>query len=664
LLLYTFLSLIILSCAEEDPNLVNAPPQTESIRVRLINFYSDGQGKTPSFKLVLDGKVETEITPHKMISPAIKPPSDSSVVSIKDINGNEVFKAARKLRFSRGNFYSVVYSKAYRTDTTGTKLVDTIAFVATLSNLPLKKDYSYLRMMNAVLDTLAIYSLRLGCPGGELLGSVGYLKATPQKLVYADKNQPISVSITKTKNNKTTTIGLFTIPLEELKQYMIIVYKSNPQDSLEKEKVYIMDEQDEGISIEELVSELGELTSKIRMINFTNNQIFFHKKTDSISQDLGGVAPFTISKYVDVPVCLGNAQDTIYYFEQNDTIRGTTALEVKQNYTVFSFDSLGIKKLLIAEPYRIKTNGKASVRVLNLAYGKPNLTLSIAANSIDTNSNLRYNSGFVIADNSIAGELSKSVLINTGKNIPITIFSAGESAQLQYTTLIDLESNSKYILVVFWNQDINDYQVFLIPEGSEEEMLVANNKGVFSQFVNLVPGFEYIRASMSNMLNNIRMYYSSSVSTVLTPGIHSFNINGKDTTFEIKADNNLLFVFAGEESQIDFFVYQYESIDVEYNSYKRRFINASEEIKLLNVKENKDDDNTAPFIEGLEYGKMSKLERKTLNKNVSLFFKNFQTGETVYRVDDLPFPFGKNYTIVFGGRKSDNSFSIVVVQEY
>ena len=132
-----FVLLLFYSCAEEDPNLVNAPPQTESIRVRFLNFYSpiDANITPPSFQLVLDGKAETELIPNQMISAAIKPPSDSSIVSFINEEGREVYKSSRKLRFSRGNFYSVIYSKAYYSDSTGTRLVDTSIFITSLLSL-------------------------------------------------------------------------------------------------------------------------------------------------------------------------------------------------------------------------------------------------------------------------------------------------------------------------------------------------------------------------------------------------------------------------------------------------------------------------------------------------------------------------------------------------
>ena len=83
---------------------------------------------------------------------------------------------------------------------------------------------------------------------------------------------------------------------------------------------------------------------------------------------------------------------------------------------------------------------------------------------------------------------------------------------------------------------------------------------------------------------------------------------------------------------------------------------------MISVKEN--DVDSSPIAERIGYGKSSVFQKITLDRNLSLFFVKTEDDSLLYRVDDMPFPFGKNYTIIFGGNSKDKSYSVVVQQEY
>jgi len=180
-ILLMMVALVFWSCIEEDPNLVNAPPQSKTVRVRLINFADDKQDR----KLVLDGKVETASVPFMSCSDAVQPPADSSNPSILK-NGVEEYRSPRKIRFTKDNNYTVFAFPSMPIDTIPYKAVDTVIVVSTLSALPLREGYAYLRIINAVRDTNTTYQMRLGCPNGSMLGAVTYTKVSVQSEVSSE----------------------------------------------------------------------------------------------------------------------------------------------------------------------------------------------------------------------------------------------------------------------------------------------------------------------------------------------------------------------------------------------------------------------------------------------------------------------------------------------
>ncbi len=73
------LVLMAWSCADENPNLVNPPPQSAFINIRFYNLAGDGMGRV----LDLEGEYKTAEVPVRNISTSFNPPTDSSFLKVR-----------------------------------------------------------------------------------------------------------------------------------------------------------------------------------------------------------------------------------------------------------------------------------------------------------------------------------------------------------------------------------------------------------------------------------------------------------------------------------------------------------------------------------------------------------------------------------------------------
>ena len=660
-ILLMMVALVFWSCIEEDPNLVNAPPQSKTVRVRLINFADDKQDR----KLVLDGKVETASVPFMSCSDAVQPPADSSNPSILK-NGVEEYRSPRKIRFTKDNNYTVFAFPSMPIDTIPYKAVDTVIVVSTLSALPLREGYAYLRIINAVRDTNTTYQMRLGCPNGSMLGAVTYTKVSVQSEVSSEN---VAISILKSTPEKTELVGLYNLKLEEKKQYLLVV----ASDGLGGEKILLLDELSEKASfLEQYAESTSGLSTQMRCVNLSTSEQLFFKAPDKLITNgtIANIAPKSMSAYVSVQACNeGGALDTLAIMNGQDTSSIiNTSLNISEKYTLLAIDSMGKSagSLLLAEPYRMEPRGHALIRVVHSAFNRPNLTISVAGNSYsDTQDSLRFRAGDLIAQRLYPGTISQPIRVVPGNDIPITVFTSSEPAVLEYNALANLEKDKKYLLIVDYDANIKDYKLYLIDENSEiSGDLVPLQKGVFAQFINLIPGLKISELSVSSILKNAKLHYGASIATVVAPGPQTLKINGKDTIINADLSERIFIIFAGNETNSDILVHNNKPSFVASNLYYRRYINASETTNLLNIKINRDNSETLPTVEALKYGASTNYDELKLAGNISLFFIDFTKAETIYRVDDLPFTFGQKYAIIFGGRAEDKSYYVVVQQEY
>ncbi len=658
------IGLLIQSCAEENPDLVNPPPQSKTVRVRFINFASDGQER----KLGLDGEVFTETVGYGECSEAVQPPADSSYPSVV-LNGSTEFRASNKIRFLRDNYYTVFGLPSAPGDSIQRDL-DTLISVGTLAGLPQERKKAYIKIFNAYPDSNRTYSMKRGCPNGEPLATnVSYRKASPQMSV---RSNGVPISILRTKAGETEFLGLFNLFFDEGKQYMVVIGKESNSD---EEKIYLLDEFNDasqafGIETPEL-----SLTTQMRAINVSNAEVTFAKQPDEIVGD--GVIQTLNSKYVGaynkIGACSSRSLDSLYCLVGGDTASYESAsLDVSERYTIIAFDSSTVAANLsvLTEPYRVDDYGNAIIRVVHAAYMRQTVTLSMAARDdnpySDQADSLGYLSGDVIAEDISYGEISEPRLVKPGENLPITMFTTTQPARLLNCAVGDIQPGGRYLMLLTTNGATGEDEFYLIEKNTENAELEPLTEGVFTQIVNLVPDAEQIELRLDPTLTRAKMNYGASLATVVAEGERSLTMLSTGDSYVIGAekDKRNLTIIAGEIENPDFLEFSYEPLDVSVSFYQRRFINASKGVSLLSIKLD-DDDESNPFtVERIAYGRASRLQNIEYERNLSIFFINSETNNTLLQVNDLPFPLGKNYSVIFGGSEAQNNYTGVVLQEY
>jgi hypothetical protein len=661
-LLILFSSFFFLfACAEEDPNLVNPPPQNETVRVRFFNLSGNKKPAT----LVLDGKTVLGPVDYGICSSADKPPADSSYAMVQQ-NGIDVYKLPHKIKFTRNNFYTVFAFPSAQKDTTQYRDIDTLIVVYTLAGLIVKPDFTYLKMINTIPKLNRTYSLRLGCPNGDALATgIKYKQISTQAEVPSGFT---TVSLIRTEDLKTEIVGLFNLQLKEKKQYMIVILP----DASNGEEIFLMDESSEEFHpLLPLIKET-KLETTIRAINLSETDVDFIKYPDTTFSNgiFESLQSKSLGNYINVFACGGQTPDNLACIVNGDTSsKILTSLNVSEKYTLIAFDSADAKAktLVLAGPTRIKSDTKSLVRVVNASRQHPQIIVSMASRDFNpysaSDDSLGYRSGELLSDKTSYGKISSPKLIEPGKNLPVTIFTTTEPANLVFITTMDMVAGGRYLILVTDDYSTGKTLVYLI---EENDVLLNNLKpyqeGVLIQFVNLVPGIKHMNLSVNSVLKQAKMNYGASLTTVVAEGNQKMNVNGKDSSFNAIAGKRYLFIFSGDETLLDILPFEYQPFEVSTAFYQRRFINASKEIEFISIKENKE--SSPVVIERIAYGKSSAVQKITLDRNLSLFFVNSNTDKALYRVDDMPFPFGKNYTIIFGGRSKDKSYSVVVQQEY
>jgi len=622
-------------------------------------------GNAKPATLILDGKTVLGPVDYGICSSTVKPPADSSYATVVQ-DGNEVYRLNRKIRFASNNFYTVFAFPTAQKDTITHRDIDTLIVTSTIPKQIVKENYAYIKIINAVPKLNRNYSLRLGCPNGEALATnVQYKRVSIQSELPFGRT---SFSILRSEDLKTETIGLFNIELEAKKQYLIVILP----DKNDGEQLYLMDESNPEFHPLTLLIKEENLTTSIRAINLSDSWVDFIKYPDSILQNgsIQSLQPKTLSDYILCSACGGQSLDTLACLSGTDTTSKIKAsLNVSERYTLIAFDSANYKArtIVLAEPVRINSSTKAMIRVVNASNLHPEIIVSMAARDDNPYSNsedtLGYRAGDLISEKTAYGKISSPKLITPGSNLPVTIFTTTEPANLVLLTTFDLIAGGRYLLMITDDFSTGKTLAYLVEENENSSFEINPLKEcAMIQFVNLIPGVKQVHLALLPVLANAKLNYGASLTTVVTEGEHNLKINGKDTTIDLDNKNRYLFIFSGDETKSDILPFAYEPLEVSKSFYQRRFINASREIGFISIKENKE--TSAAIAERIAYGKSSTPKKITLDRNLSLFFVNSDTDKTLYRVDDMPFPFGKNYAIIFGGRSTDKSYSVVVMQEY
>jgi hypothetical protein len=656
-LLIFLIFLLLYSCIEENPNLVNAPPQTSSVGLRFINLSSDQKPRV----LDLARQIQTQEIPYGEISESMQPPLDSTYLFVF-LNNNEEFRKDRKLRYVRNTNYTVLAlpsaddSELYRP-------MDSLIVLFTSLGFQSNNPKSLLKVFNAYPDSTITFTAALGCPSGEKL-STG-LRYRTQSLPKEVRSGLVPVSITKDSAGEKIS-HLYNLFLSSGSQYCLLVMRDVNGDDVVK----LLDESNQETYPMMPLDSVTEKYAEVRPINFSKSDVRITiKHGDEEEYDevvTENQSAQQIGQYEIVGACLTTSLDELQV-EISPFTKSTAdvSLEVMERYTHIILDTAdndnGRAALsIILEPlfldYPLSNN--AAIRVVHGAERLEGLTLSIGARDNDTTS-----IGFSAGDK-IANELSytdvQTAIIPAGI-APLTLFTSDQPSKLLFSTLTEFEAGETYILVITNDAD-GKPQMSMIKDNDINMPIEYLESASFIQIVHLVPGLEKIKTLIDPVLSNADLYYTGSLATVVERKPQTIFFNDRSINFTPESDKRTIIVAAGTKDEIELFHFNTPPLSSGFNFYQRRFINASKEIPELSVKINSEESDFYS-LKDLPYGNISNHEQVNLEKKISMFFIDSRTDTTLLRVDDLALIFGKKYIIIFGGSLDEGGYTAVVQQE-
>ncbi len=640
---FLLFSLIAFACTKEDANLVNPPPPYQSIRVRLLNIVnSDGV-----ISWGYNSKEFSDKVAYLDISkPIMPPPLDSFFVELYQ-NGSLKYKTQRKQRFIRETRYLFIAGESFKSN----GIVDSLLILSTTYGLPKKLGKTYLKFVNLVKDSSSRFSLVEGCPNGRaIVGRVPYFSfpilQTLQFGTYV-------VSLIREYGLERSFVNIYQVTFEEDKEYTVFV--ANKKDG--SIGLFLYDDYDTtGNAIREL-DPIQERASFVRILNLSNKNASFRKFPNIIIDN--DIKPFYVSKYYSIPACESNIPDSLICEKNSGSFGISYSFEIFKKYSLLVLTHRNEDSLFIIPPAKktLSYSNKSLIRIFNAVDTDFAFTLSLGARFAENSRG--FISGTVLATNLGFGKISDPVEIDPG-GMPLTLFSSTEPAILLKTFFADVEPNNSYLLVIYYNLQ-NGISISLIPDEQDDFEISEISNGYFFQIINSNPDLPTLEIEVPNLFKQAKLLYKESLASVIPFETNEVKINKQSFPINIDAKNLGLYVVSGDDNTIDFFDLSGPSMGKDFNTYRRRFFNSSKDIPYISI--NYDSAKGKNIISELEYGQQSIVEKINFERKFSLVVLNSQNNQVLGQFNDILLTLGKNYTLIFSGKK-EKGFSFIVLQEY
>ncbi len=660
---FTILLLLVLaSCVDENPDLVNPPSQAETIHIRFLNLASDEDSRSLSLEYIND-EMTTDAVPFAGTTALFHPPGDSVFFNVMK-NGNVDYQKKSKFFF----FREVTYLFAALPTPDGApepRPVDTLVNLQTTTTVPPNSIDAYVSLFNAYPDSTVSFSLTLGCQNGQSIASnVQYRRSSPIKNIRSGRT---ALSLIKSEGPNVETIGTYDFDLAARGQYALVVRREDDGSP----GFYIIDHYDDSPNAMIAAVEVPENFAFIRTVNLSGKNIDITKVPgEPVAENLPASY---ISDFIEVSACSSLYSDTLVVSaESSTTTSELISLEVLKKYTALVYDSEDgtADNLLVLEPLELDSalGDDIAIRVLHAARDFGEMTVSLGARPSELDTLSKFKSGEVLNSSLNYGEISPAVVIPHG-TAPIAAFTSSQPASFLFSGLSYFEPGGSYLLVILNDADGNA-KLTLIDENTENTQVDYLEDGVLMQLIHAVPGRDFITINLEDeingqirpLLDNSQIRFSESIATIISGGDHTVDIDGTRHDFSVDVAERIMIIATGSGDQTEILSFVNPPMGATPENYKRRFINASLDINELIIKEQTE--NSEPlFNEAINYGQSSPIESIVLDNRVSIFFINGENNETLFRIDDVPFTFGKNYTIIFTGTQG-TGYDAIIQQEF
>jgi hypothetical protein len=619
-------------CPSENPLLVEPPRFLDSIVVALISVVPDGQGRQ-----VVVGDTTLWLEPGKRTA-AFLVQRDSLPLRILREGGGEV---RVWLRLFRRMFHLLVLTSLEGRDTLG----------VFLQPLGVLQQGGSVRLLHGA-DVEAVYALQVGCPSSvPMTGWVGRLsESAPLALPAASE---VVLSVLEHNTGVQRSLGTWRFAYQAGRTYSLLLWGSQRGVRVGVlEDTHWQEQQ-----LRELAP-LENAVASVRLLNLTTEPL-------TASHYPGGellaeaLPVLRCGRYGVVQTCSAVGMDTF----RVRTLSGRElvlqgSLEPFRRYTLVVVDSGGALRAQLVESSVGTVSGVARVRFLHAAPGVPMVRVVVAGMGQGS-----LSSGQVVAENLAFGQVTAPVELAAG-TIPLVVQETELPMSVQAAALAELPSGGSGLLclipgtdghsavVVAWVEDATDGgSVDMVPEGVPLQLL----QGVPNQapVVTLAP-----------VLRAVPLRYRTEVATVIPRQGAVLEVDGQQWQIAPAADSLPLLVLAGDGQQRVLFHFatprQWQGGWVA----QRRFINASDvpsvEVVIDTIVAGQRKEQVLWSV--LVRGQATPFELIPLEYRLSFRIRDKESGAVLARVDNVLFPLGRRYSVIFVGNRAEG-YGVVVHQE-
>lgn len=643
--IYFWIALVLFwGCTQEDPNLVNPPLPSETIRIRFFNAVDN----PTKLQLDIDGKVRSQEIDYLNLSDTISPPPNDSVTLSVFANGNKVFHSSRKLRLVRDTRYIIIAGESFRSAGS----VDSLIILYSTIGLPKNQYKSYFKFVNLVKDSTTQYSLVEGCPNGQILvQSQRYLSFPLLQTIASGKH---IFSLIEEKEGKREFIGLYSFDFMQDMEYTLFIAR----DRTGSIRFYAIWDYDESPKALTEILPLTERTTQIRFANFSNVAVTASKVPNHPIVE--GIESLYLSSYYSLPACESNLLDSIEINYSFGVKYVGYTFEVGKKYSILLFGRDTIENAIVIPPVvvRQKPGAGSIIRVVNALRDSVPVTLSLGGRN--SSKDIGYSSGEILASNLKPNRISEAKIIESGY-LPLTLFSVTEPSYLIKPASANIDPGRSYLIVLF-NDENGDPQISIIDDEQENEQIQSAEQALFVQILNVQPYSPEVQIQIPTLIEKARLFYKQTFATVLPGSVNKITINNS-IPIEFSNDNQkrALFIVTGDSAETEIFSDINFPMGNDRSTYRRRFFNACSNISSITIKSYSE--SGYPLVGNLVYGHFSPIEYINTERRLSLFLIDDSQGKLLTQFNDVYLTLGKNYTLVVSGSLS-KGFSLTIVQEY
>ncbi|MDW7996421.1 MAG: hypothetical protein RMJ46_01920 [Bacteroidota bacterium] len=601
--------------------------------VALLSVVPDGE-----IRQVFVGDTVLELRPGERTA-AMLVTKDS--LEVRVMRGGEV-SARKTLRLLRRMFHLIVVTASVEGhDTVGTFL----------QPFDERRGGSVLRLVH-VAATADLYGMQLGCPNAQSPVALVRRLSESSPIVVPGEHE-IVLSVIESQAGSRRALGAWWLRPQRGRAYSLLVW-----GTAGKVRVGLVEDTRMTAHPVQQLDAVERATAAIRVLNLTAGSVTVMRRSTGESLAMG-LEPRQAGSYVTVSACMEAQADSFMVqtsWGQVLTLGGV--LEPFQRYTIALMDSAGVLRGWLGQTAGRAAENMPRARILHAAPEMPSVQVVIGGIGVGN-----MNSGRVAVDNIGFGAVSAELELPSGI-VPLLVQGKGFPGTLLAVTLLELTvgkvgllclvsaASAHYGLGMAWiDAHAENTEVSLLPEGLPLQLLQG------------IP-YQRLVVSLPPVLSAVPLPYRGSVATVLPSSGSVLSVGGRAWELTASPDSLPLLVFSGTMHSPELFRFTAPRRWIGEWSAQRRFINASDvpevDVVIDTVVAGQRSEHV--LFRRLPQAAASPFERILLEYRLSFRIRASGTDVVLARVDNVSFPLGGRYSVIFVGNRTDG-YGVIVHQE-